>query len=206
MYHPKSKEKSFISLCQLHDSTCQIAKSLNELWSYPLLVLMAYGFVSVTSQLYFVYCGTQSQHIPLIFRSAKEIPMSIIWLFYIFGKCISLLFFSRKTTLASRRTGICLHRCGVAADTNEIYEMVNHLSLKLLNHVVNFSACGIFTLDMGTLYAVCGAITSYLIILIQFNMAGQQVKVSQELAASNETSSIDLIGENVTLNPFKAVK
>lgn len=55
----KAVQERFISLCQLHDSTCRIAKLLNELWSYPILILMAFGFVNVTSQLYFVYCATQ---------------------------------------------------------------------------------------------------------------------------------------------------
>lgn len=31
---------------------------------------------------------------------------------------------------------------------------VNHLSLKLMNHWINFTACGFFELDMSTLYAV----------------------------------------------------
>lgn len=31
---------------------------------------------------------------------------------------------------------------------------INHLSLKLLNHKLNFTACGFFDLDMTTIYAV----------------------------------------------------
>lgn len=59
LYTFKALQERFISLCQLHDSTCRIAKLLNELWSYPILILMAFGFVIVTSQLYFIYCATQ---------------------------------------------------------------------------------------------------------------------------------------------------
>ncbi|XP_053949215.1 gustatory receptor for bitter taste 66a-like [Anastrepha ludens] len=197
-------QERFISLCQLHDSTCRIAKLLNELWCYPILLLMAFSFLVFTSQLYFVYCAKMGQSIPLIFRTAKEPVISVVLLIYLSGKCVSLNFFSWKTSQASRHTGICLHRCGVAADTNEVYEIVNHLSLKLLNHTVNFSAFGFFTLDMSTLNAVCGAITSYLIILIQFNMAGQQVKISRELAATNETATTMLDGENYTATPFES--
>jgi gustatory receptor len=39
---------------------------------------------------------------------------------------------------------------------------------------LNFTACGFFDLDMETIYAITGAITSYLIILIQFNLAGMK--------------------------------
>ncbi|XP_050328903.1 gustatory receptor for bitter taste 66a-like isoform X2 [Bactrocera neohumeralis] len=205
LYTFKALQERFISLCQLHDSTCRIAKLLNELWSYPILILMAFGFVVVTSQLYFVYCASQPDHtIPLIFRSAKKRSISTVFLTYIGGKCVSLMLYSWKTSQAARRAGICLHKCGVAADTNEVYEIVNHLSLKLLNHAINFSACGFFTLDMGTLYAVCGAITSYLIILIQFDMAAQQVRISKELAAANETTAIALVTENYTFGMMES--
>lgn len=54
-------EEKLNNLCQLHDEICEIGKVLNELWSYPILVLMAYGFLIFTAQLYFLYCATQNQ-------------------------------------------------------------------------------------------------------------------------------------------------
>ncbi|XP_055912354.1 gustatory receptor for bitter taste 66a [Eupeodes corollae] len=180
------------NFCQLHDEICELGKWLNELWSYPVLVLMAYGFLIFTAQLYFLYCGTQGQPIPSLFRSAKNALITSIYLLYTSGKCIYLIYLSWKTSLESKRTGICLHKCGVAVDNNAFYEIVNHLSLKLLNHSVDFSACGFFTLDMETLYGVSGGITSYLIILIQFNLAAQQAKESVTTNANynNETTTM----------------
>ncbi|XP_054731500.1 gustatory receptor for bitter taste 66a [Anastrepha obliqua] len=181
-------EEKLNNLCQLHDEICEIGKMLNELWSYPILVLMAYGFLIFTAQLYFLYCATQHQVIPSLFRSAKNAIITTIYLSYTAGKCIYLIYLSWKTALESKRTGICLHKCGVAADNNLLYEIVNHLSLKLLNHSVDFSACGFFTLDMETLYGVSGGITSYLIILIQFNLAAQQAK--DAVHNDDETTSL----------------
>lgn len=54
-------EEKFNNFCQLHDELCEIGKMLNELWSYSILVLMAYGFLIFTAQLYFLYCATQGQ-------------------------------------------------------------------------------------------------------------------------------------------------
>ncbi|XP_011196225.2 gustatory receptor for bitter taste 66a [Zeugodacus cucurbitae] len=178
-------EEKLNNLCQLHDEICEIGKLLNELWSYPILVLMAYGFLIFTAQLYFLYCATQGQNIPSLFRSAKSAIITTIFLSYTAGKCIYLIYLSWKTSLESKRTGICLHKCGVVADNNLLYEIVNHLSLKLLNHSVDFSACGFFTLDMETLYGVSGGITSYLIILIQFNLAAQQAKDASNAVDAN---------------------
>ncbi|KAM8708904.1 hypothetical protein ACLKA7_015814 [Drosophila subpalustris] len=182
-------EEKLNNLCQVHDEICEIGKAMNGLWSYPILSLMAYGFLIFTAQLYFLYCATQSQSIPSLFRSAKNPFITVIVLVYTSGKCIYLIYLSWKTSLASKRTGISLHKCGVVADDNLLYEIVNHLSLKLLNHSVDFSACGFFTLDMETLYGVSGGITSYLIILIQFNLAAQQAKDAiQSLNSFNGTA------------------
>ncbi|XP_030372718.1 gustatory receptor for bitter taste 66a [Scaptodrosophila lebanonensis] len=199
--NPAKVEEKLNNLCQVHDEICEIGKALNELWSYPILTLMAYGFLIFTAQLYFLYCATQAQAIPSLFRSAKDPFITLFVLCYTSGKCIYLIYLSWKTSLASKRTGISLHKCGVVADDNLLYEVVNHLSLKLLNHSVDFSACGFFTLDMETLYGVSGGITSYLIILIQFNLAAQQAKDAiQAFNSFNETAS--LIGAEMENGTF----
>ncbi|KAM7355565.1 gustatory receptor 66a [Cochliomyia hominivorax] len=196
-------EEKLNNFCQLHDELCEIGKMLNELWSYPILVLMAYGFLIFTAQLYFLYCATQEQDIPSLFLSARNAFITAIFLSYTAGKCIYLIYLSWKTSLESKCTGIYLHKCGVVADNNELYEIVNHLSLKLLNHSVDFSACGFFSLNMETLYGISGGITSYLIILIQFNLAAQQAKDAMGgLNSNNHQSEPDseelLQGDNVT--------
>ncbi|XP_065360113.1 gustatory receptor for bitter taste 66a [Calliphora vicina] len=184
-------EEKLNNLCQLHDELCEIGKMLNELWSYPILVLMAYGFLIFTAQLYFLYCATQGQDIPTLFLSARNAFITALFLFYTAGKCIYLIFLSWKTSLESKSTGIYMHKCGVVADNNELYEIINHLSLKLLNHTVDFTACGFFSLNMETLYGISGGITSYLIILIQFNLAAQQAKEAMNSYSSNRTSDMD---------------
>lgn len=48
-------------LCFLHDEICEIAKMVNHMFSFQMLILMAYGFMTITAQLYFVYCGLVGQ-------------------------------------------------------------------------------------------------------------------------------------------------
>lgn len=179
------------SICQLHDELCEIGKNLNELWSLQILALMAYGFLIFTAQLYFFYCGTQNQPIPYLFRSAKNAIITAVFLFYTSYRCVYIIYISWRISLECKKTGISLHKVGVAADNNDVYEIVNHLSLKLLNHSVDFSACGFFSLDMETLYGVAGGITSYLIILIQFNLAGQQQMEAINKGSVNGTNPGD---------------
>lgn len=48
-------------LCFLHDEICEIAKMVNHMFSFQMLILMAYGFMTITAQLYFVYCSLVGQ-------------------------------------------------------------------------------------------------------------------------------------------------
>ncbi|XP_058977932.1 gustatory receptor for bitter taste 66a-like [Musca domestica] len=54
-------EDKFVKLCQLHNDLCMLAVDLNDLWAFPILALMGYGFFIITAQLYFFYCSNASQ-------------------------------------------------------------------------------------------------------------------------------------------------
>ncbi|XP_046802998.1 gustatory receptor for bitter taste 66a-like [Lucilia cuprina] len=143
-------------------------------------MLMGYGFFIVTAQLYFFYCSQVNQIVPALFRPCQSWWITCLYIWYVSSKCIAILRGNWKTNLESKKTGVCIHRCAVADDKNETYEMINHLSLKLFNQALNSNACGYFSLDMETLFGFCGGITTYLIILIQFNLEQQQVKSNND--------------------------
>jgi gustatory receptor len=109
----------------------------------------------------------------------------VLFLVYTSYKCVVVIYISWRTRTDSQKTGIQLHKIANVVDESHFYNVCNHLSLKLLNHSLNFTACGFFDLDMTTLYGIGGAITSYLIILIQFNLAAIRAKSGNATVASN---------------------
>lgn len=54
-------DKRLTNLCYLHDEICEIVGIANYMFSFQMLMLMAYGFLNITSQLYFVYCSLANQ-------------------------------------------------------------------------------------------------------------------------------------------------
>jgi gustatory receptor len=54
-------DKKLINLCRAHDEICEIAKQVNRMFSFQMLITMAYGFMSITAQFYFLYCGLMDQ-------------------------------------------------------------------------------------------------------------------------------------------------
>ncbi|XP_035779245.1 gustatory receptor for bitter taste 66a-like [Anopheles albimanus] len=182
-------DSKLILICRTHDELCEIGKIVNRMYSVQMLVAMAHGFVAITAQLYFLYCGLTGQEVPILFRSAQVLLLSLTYVCYTALKCVVPIFVCWKTKTDSRRTGIEMHYLANVIDESHYYEVVNHLSLKLLNHHLNFSACGFFDLDMTTLYAITGAVTSYLIILIQFNLAAIQKTTGNATLTTNTSSS-----------------
>lgn len=195
-------DKKLILLCRLHDEICEIGKLCNKMYSFQMLITMAFGFMSITAQFYFLYCGLVKQFVPKLFQSSKSLAITLINITITSIKCISIIYVSWKTKLDAQKTGIFLHKIANVVDENHYYHIVNHLSLKLLNHQLNFTACGFFDLDMTTIYAITGAITSYLIILIQFNLAAQRTKKPLLLAGAptffNGTSTNNITSAALT--------
>lgn len=54
-------DKKLINLCRAHDEICEIAKQVNRMFSFQMLITMAYGFMFITAQFYFLYCGLLKQ-------------------------------------------------------------------------------------------------------------------------------------------------
>uniref|UniRef100_A0A182HS06 Gustatory receptor n=1 Tax=Anopheles arabiensis TaxID=7173 RepID=A0A182HS06_ANOAR len=190
-------DNKLILFCRTHDELCEIGKVVNRMYSVQMLVAMAHGFVAITAEFYFLYCSLTQQDVPILFRTAEVFLLGLAYIVYTALKCIVPIFVCWRTKTDSQRTGIELHYLANAVDEVHCYEVVNHLSLKLLNHQLNFSACGFFDLDMTTLYAITGAITSYLIILIQFNLAAIQKSNSNSTIASNVSTTAMAVVEGV---------
>ncbi|XP_055711313.1 LOW QUALITY PROTEIN: gustatory receptor for bitter taste 66a-like [Phlebotomus papatasi] len=189
-------DKKLILICRLHDEVCEIGKLVNKMFGFQMLITMAYGFMSITAQFYFLYCGLVGQKIPILFRNAESLWISCIFIALTACKCISVIYVSWKTKTDAQKSGVHLHKIANVVDENHFYHIVNHLSLKLLNHHLNFTACGFFDLDMTTVYAITGAITSYLIILIQFNLAAQKTRsMASNNTITNNTSLLNITGE-----------
>lgn len=147
-------DQMLTNLCQLHDEICDIGKVVNRMFSFQMLILMAYGFVAITAQCYFMYCGIADQVIPVLFRSAESLFISIVFIVYTGAKCVYVILVSWHTKMDAQKTGVQLHKVANVVDEDHCYTVINHLSLKLLNLKLNFTACGFFDLDMTTLYAV----------------------------------------------------
>lgn len=148
-------DKRLTNLCFLHDEICEIVGIVNYMFSFQMLMLMAYGFLVITAQLYFVYCGlanqvsasfplkeffrgfsmsSDSKHelnkwsfqaVPRLFRSAENIGISSVSIISTAIVCVYVIYVCWETKNSVGKTGVYLHKLANIVDENHFYEMVN---------------------------------------------------------------------------------
>ncbi|XP_062542153.1 putative gustatory receptor 28a [Armigeres subalbatus] len=79
--------------------------------------------------------------------------------------------FSLIVFLTSKKTSEILHRYNSLHIDAELKQTVEIFLIQLMHHPIKFTAFGMFTLDYSILFSIITSTTSYLIILIQFELA-----------------------------------
>lgn len=118
-------DKRLTNLCFLHDEICEIVGIANYMFSFQMLMLMAYGFLGITAQLYFVYCGLANQVVPRLFRSAENIGISSVLIISTAVVCVYVIYVCWQTKNSAEKTGVFLHKLANIVDENHFYETVS---------------------------------------------------------------------------------
>lgn len=72
-------DKKLMALTQLHYEIAEVSKTVNQMFSFQMLFLMAYGFMAITARIYFVYTGLAGQvKENLIFSVAKASSLVLL--------------------------------------------------------------------------------------------------------------------------------
>ncbi|KAK6643893.1 hypothetical protein RUM43_000158 [Polyplax serrata] len=100
--------------------------------------------------------------------SIMELVASLIWILYFLSQFFVLIIVSDLSTKEAEKTANYLHELFIESDDVELKEEIEIFSLQLLHRKVEFNACGFFKLDFSLLHSMVGAVTTYIIILMQF--------------------------------------
>lgn len=164
-----SHSTKVIFLRDIQDSLCGTSETLNSAYSFLLLYTSAKTFICLTHSLYFILlrlfmsdsntCGDGS-------------PYSYyMWFLHYAIKLVWLVFYSSSAIQQANRTAVLVHKLITKTRDPGLREELRLFSLQLLHRKVKFTACGFFPLDFTLLYSIVGAVTTYLVILIQFQLS-----------------------------------
>ncbi|XP_076668976.1 putative gustatory receptor 28a isoform X2 [Andrena cerasifolii] len=171
----------------IHDHLCSISDDISEFYSIPVLVGVSYVFFQFLYNVYYLL-------IPIVMNDIVLDPMILantILLLVILVYPLSLL--TTKITNTAKEVGASGHRAARARERGNLSEF-SYFSLQigktrvsvhallncaidgetkaeLLQRKIKFTANGYFVLDNTLLQTMLGAVTTYVVILIQFQMA-----------------------------------
>ncbi|XP_069677240.1 putative gustatory receptor 28a [Periplaneta americana] len=155
----------------VYTQLCDVAGVVNRVFSSHVLLTIAYQFVFIVSGWFFSFSSLMIS----MMNDALDMYTAVfgigLWAFRYALGLLWLIHNCTETSNEANRTAALVHRLLSKTQDLETREELNSFSLQLLHRKVQFTACGFFPLDFTLLYSIVGAVTTYLVILIQFQLA-----------------------------------
>nr|XP_036214739.1 putative gustatory receptor 28b isoform X3 [Bactrocera oleae] len=154
---------------EIHHMICDAASTANKYFTYQLLTIISIAFLIIVFDAYYVLET-------LLGKSAHESKFKTVE-FVTFFSCQMILYLiaiisivegSNRAIQKSEKTGGIVHSLLNKAKNAELKEKLQQFSLQLLHLKIHFTAAGLFNIDRTLYFTISGALTTYLIILLQF--------------------------------------
>ncbi|XP_073824980.1 gustatory receptor 32a [Musca autumnalis] len=168
---------------RMYNKLLRLYKSVNESCSLILVVYMGYAFYSITTTTYnlFVQITTQVEMSLNVLQICFALLLSHTAMLALLSRC------SGEATDQANLTSQILAR--VYEKSKEYQNIVDKFLTKSIKQEMQFTAYGFFVIDNSTLFKIFSAVTTYLVILIQFKQL-------------EESKTEGLVGQTTTTSPI----
>ncbi|XP_055691169.1 gustatory receptor for bitter taste 66a-like [Lutzomyia longipalpis] len=158
-------------LCICHYRTCKLMKSLNSIYAIQMLIFVIIAFMNSMSQLFYLYVAIRESY-----RNEIKANWSIYIysLLYAYFQYMDLFFHAKSAKSAmkeSRRTGRLLHKFPTVHVDGRLKKSVDIFSIQVVQNKLDITICGMFPLDYTLIASSLSSILSFLVIMIQFDLA-----------------------------------
>ncbi|XP_053960504.1 gustatory and pheromone receptor 32a-like [Anastrepha ludens] len=145
----------------LHNDLLDIYKMINSYAGLGLLAFLLYAFYGLLSSTYgcFLYHWQNKFHWKYILFTVSWIPLYTGVLILLTSNC-------EIATKEANKTAQILSR--IYGKGQEYQSVIDKFLTKSIKQEVHFTAYGFFTIDKTTLFKIFSAVTTYLVLLIQF--------------------------------------
>ncbi|NP_001177421.1 gustatory receptor 45 [Nasonia vitripennis] len=163
----KAKIDGLLKLQKLHESLSDTSRRVSMFYSYLMLVSVLNIFIMLIFVCYYLAK-------PIILTHDSNFSSIMLLRCFWYGLLfvvllVTLTKFVTATIEESRRTKEIISSCLMIPDADEkLLNKLNQFSLYLLHRDVKFTVWGLFTLDESLLTSMAGSITTYMVIVLQF--------------------------------------
>ncbi|KZC10989.1 Putative gustatory receptor 28b [Dufourea novaeangliae] len=176
LFVSSSTMEFLLQLRDIHNHLCDVSAEVSRFYSMPVLMSISYMFFTLLYNSYYLLEPVIVENTVLDVMSMVN---TILWVIYIIYP-LSLLT-NKITSIVDKiqETGIfvqALLKCAIDPETKS---ELREFSLQLLHRRIKFTANGCFNLDNTLLQSIVSTVTTYLVILIQFQMGSSCHTISK---------------------------
>ncbi|XP_049301336.1 putative gustatory receptor 2a [Anopheles funestus] len=170
---------------------------INKAYGAQLIFILMTLFVTLTTLLY--YCTMKLFRMLWMGRWATvselmltfwAVLSTLSWAFISTFRILRICNVCNSAKNESQKIGSLIHGLGWKTNCPDTKSMVRILSLQLQQQRIEFTAGGLFTIDHGLMFNIVGSLATYLLILIQFDIAQNGAKWKAEQPAANSSTTL----------------
>ncbi|XP_032676527.1 gustatory receptor for sugar taste 43a-like isoform X2 [Odontomachus brunneus] len=158
----KDSPENIPQLVTVHASLCDTVTYINSAYGVVILVVTITCLIHLIITPYFLIMEADGKRQPLF------LVVQTMWCIFHVWRLLIFVQPTYAATIEGKRTAILVSQLLSMRHDKENRTQLEIFSLQLLHRPLEFSACGLFTLDRGLVTSIAGAVTTYLVILIQF--------------------------------------
>ncbi|XP_076180926.1 gustatory receptor for sugar taste 43a isoform X2 [Ptiloglossa arizonensis] len=152
-------------LITVHSSLCDAVSLINSTFGIVILAVTVTCLLHLVITPYFLILQAGGEH-EWIF-----LVVQCMWCIFHVTRMLIIVQPSYSTVAEGKRTAILVSQLLSSSFEMNGRQQLEIFSLQLLHRPLEFSACGLFCLDRTLITSIAGAVTTYLVILIQFQNA-----------------------------------
>ncbi|KAF7403998.1 hypothetical protein HZH68_006792 [Vespula germanica] len=161
-FETKNFANNIAQLVTVHSSLCDTVSSINNAFGVVMVVVTLTCLLHLIITPYFLIeeVNGNRQWLSLIVQTA--------WCILHVTRMLIIIQPTYSTVIQAKKTAILVSQLLSSNPNVECRRHLEVFSLQILHRPLDFTACGLFSLDRSLVTSIAGAVTTYLVILIQF--------------------------------------
>ncbi|XP_053670814.1 gustatory receptor for bitter taste 66a-like [Anopheles nili] len=146
-------------------------KNIVHLISPPMVCLLLVHFIIIITEIFYVYTSIVQD-----INSGINVPVAAYMTSILFAAFEAVQFYyivsaCSDITAQAQETGILLNEFHQTDSSVKVERIIESFTIELLHQDFEISNCGLYTVDYSLMFSMIATIMSYLIVLVQFQLA-----------------------------------
>ncbi|XP_047352202.1 gustatory receptor for sugar taste 43a-like isoform X1 [Vespa velutina] len=161
-FETKNFANYIAQLVTVHSSLCDTVSSINNAFGLVMVVITLTCLLHLIITPYFLIDEVNGN------RQWLSIIDQTLWCILHVTRMLIIIQPTYSTTIQAQKTAVLVSQLLSSNPDVECRKHLEVFSLQILHRPLDFTACGLFSLDRSLVTSIAGAVTTYLVILIQF--------------------------------------